>query len=109
MTTTNETTSNEAQCVAIRVVRETAKAVAAELVVCVPGGEDKTRLAWFPKSMIGGGDGMAIVPVWMVREREVRAVTEYVPFGRREQERAAHGEVAFLVRGIEIVEGVEIN
>jgi len=67
---------------AVRVVKETEKAVAAEVTLMVPGGFEETKLVWFPKSAIGGADGIAMIPGWMIRERENSAAENYSPSGR---------------------------
>lgn len=91
---------------AVPVVRETEKAVAAEIVLSVPGGAEKTVLAWFPKSQIGGADGVAEIPGWMIREREADAVNGYQPRGYYESHRACKGEGTQIVRGIQTLESV---
>ena len=91
---------------AVPVARETEKAVAAEILPSVPGGAEKTVLAWSPKSQIGGADGVAEIPGWMIREREANAVNGYQPRGYYESHRACKGEGAQIVRGIQILESV---
>lgn len=67
--------------VSLQVARETEKAVAVEVRVEIVDQKDQTRLAWFPKSMIDGGDGVAIIPGWMFSERMAEIREEFVKFG----------------------------
>lgn len=61
----------------MKVARETEKAVAVEVVFEAANAEREiTRLMWFPKSMIEGGEGVALVPGWMIEERVDRARAE---------------------------------
>lgn len=90
----------------VAVVKETDKAVAAEVILRIPGGFEEPALVWFPKSAIGGGDGVAEVPGWMIREREQKVVSEWSPRGQGSyvRHRFCKGEPVELVRGVQIVE-----
>lgn len=89
----------------VRVDHETEKAVGVDVVLEVPGGYQDTVTVWFPKSMIGGGNGVAMIPGWMIRDREAKAPDEYrVARSGRERHRWMKGESAALFRGVEILE-----
>lgn len=89
---------------AVRVARETEKAVAAEVLLSIPGGFEETALVWFPKSAIEGGEGVAVIPGWMIRDREERAGENYRPSSYYDRHRMCKGEGVELVRGVQIEE-----
>lgn len=93
---------------AVRVAKETDLAVAAEVVILAPGGSEVTQLVWFPKSAIGGADGIALIPGWMIRDRETRACEGFRPAGYYERHRMCKGERASLLRGVKIEEPIAI-
>jgi hypothetical protein len=90
----------------IRIAGETEKAVAAEVLLRVPGGFEDTVLVWFPKSRVAIDGDFAEVPGWMIREREWGAVDNYSPNGRSyyERHRWCKGEEPELARGVEILD-----
>lgn len=90
---------------AVRVARETEKAVAATITIEFAGCETE-KLVWFPKSAIGGGDGVAVVPGWMIRAKIAEALEGPQGSDYYSRHRFCKGEVAYLVRGVEILETV---
>ena len=92
----------------IRIVRETEKAVAAEVILVTPGGFDTPSLVWFPKSRAElKGNGTASVPGWMILAKEEEAASGYTAFRPTSYElhRESKGERTFLGRGVEILAG----
>lgn len=86
----------------VPVVRESERAVAAEIVVEFAGAESG-KLVWFPKSLLGGGDGVAEVPGWLIREKVAEALGGPQGGDYYSRHRFCKGERAFLVRGVEIL------
>lgn len=89
---------------AVAVVKETEKAVAAEVTVVVPGGFEETRLVWFPKSAIGGGEGVAIVAGWMIRSKEEQVTEGCTGSNSYERHRFCKGERTYVLRGVQVLE-----
>lgn len=92
---------------AVRVARETEKAVACEIVIEFAGSEE-TKLVWFPKSLLGGGDGIAEIPGWLIREKISEALSSAIGTDYYSRHRASKGELCLLVRGLEILENVNV-
>jgi hypothetical protein len=91
----------------VKIVQETEKAVAVPVVIDAPGGFSDTQLIWFAKSQIGGADGIAIIPGWLIRERESTAPLSWKPRSRYARDKFAAGWKPKLQRGVEILESLE--
>jgi hypothetical protein len=90
----------------VRIVRQTEKAIATEVILRVPGGFEEPTLVWFPKSRVAIDGDVAEVPGWMIREREWEVVDNYSPNGRGyyERHRWCKGEEPELARGVELLD-----
>lgn len=92
---------------AVPVVRETEKAVAAEIVIEFAGDEE-TKLVWFPKSAIGGADGVALIPGWLLTAKIDELKNKPAGNDYYARHRFCKGESVRIVRGFQIVENVAV-
>lgn len=87
---------------AVRVVRESEKAVACEIVVEFAGDEE-AKLVWFPKSMIGGADGVALIPGWLITSKLAEVTSRPSGSDYYARHRFSKGESVRIVRGLDFV------
>ncbi len=90
----------------IKIDRQSEKAIASLIILEVPGGDSVERFVWFPKSMCEPGqlEGTALVPGWMIQDRQKEAVNTYCPRGYYERHRSCKGEVTTLLSGVQTID-----
>lgn len=83
----------------VSVAKETAKAVAAEIVIRRAEREER-RLVWFAKSTIDCADGWALIRGWLIRMKVQKALAAL----SGGEDRFGNRERAYLVRGIKLID-----
>lgn len=91
---------------AVPVVKETEKAVACEIAVEFAGDEE-TKLVWFPKSAIGGAEGVALIPGWLLNAKIEELQSKPAGSDYYASHRFGKGEQVRIVRSFQILETVQ--
>ena len=86
----------------VSVARRTEKAVASTMVVLEIGGDEATRLCWFPLSCctISDDGGHADVPGWLIRAKEEEVEQAAPRGGYYERHRWCKGERTRIIQGV---------